>query len=343
MGRKGWDSPNEREEVRDPSEGGKLMAKSSMLIRVSESEFKPLLDRGKIVADIREHLSPWTALIHDVTSYGSNLIPRCFSWRERSLKDAVVLAILLRQVVAMLDGVEILLSNGAAHAAQLQMRALFEASVYIDWILESDSEKKAAYYYIHNLRRKRLWANRAQPGSAESQEFITMMNKTGVQINEKVRESARQQIQEIDRILSQTKSAEINRDFDKHRKGKPYDPAWYVPLGQRSFRTIARTVGKGSLYVILYSGASEVMHTSSYEHHIRVGKDELTFQPIRSLEGFEIVLRFSNGIALSTFRRILEEYRPGELPAFARKYLERWQKEFISFPQIKYETETTRI
>jgi hypothetical protein len=98
-----------------------------MLIKVGESEFKPLLNRNKTIADIKEHLGPWLALIRDVVNYGSNLIPRCFSSSEKGLKDTVLLAILLRQVVAMLDGVETLLSNGATHAAQLQMRALFEA------------------------------------------------------------------------------------------------------------------------------------------------------------------------------------------------------------------------
>lgn len=327
------------------------MEKPSLLIKVRESEFKALIDRDKTIADIKEYLSPWVDLIRDVTNYGSNLIPRCFSSSERDLKDAVVLAILLRQVLAMLDGVEVLLSNGSTHAAQLQLRALFEASVYIDWILESDSKNKADYYYVHNLRRKRLWASRTQPGSAESQEFITMMNKSGVQIDDKLKEAAKQQIQDIDRVLSQPKFATISREFEKYRKGKPRDPAWYVPLGQRSFGAIARAVGKGSLYVILYSGASEVMHTSNYEHHVRIGMGQLiTFQPIRSVEGFVNVLRFSVGIALFTFylfleshRRILKEYRDGELPAFSRKYLEKWQREFMNFPQIKFETRTTRI
>src|SRR5208283_2575345 len=256
---------------------------------------------------------------------------------------AHVLAILLRQVVAMLDGVELLLSNGATHAAQLQMRALFEASIYIDWILESDCEKKAAYYYVHNLRRKRLWASRTQPGSAESQNFIAEMNKSGLPISDELRESSREQIQEIDRVLSRPKFANINEDFEKHRNGKRYDPAWYVPLGQRSLRTIAQKVDRSSQYVIFYSGASEVMHTSNYGHHIIIGDGELTFQPIRTLEGFERVLRPSLGIALHIFRRILQEYRAGELPLFSRKYIEKWQEKFMNFPQIKYQTETARI
>ncbi len=319
------------------------MEKSNLLIKVRESEFKPLLDNDKVVVEIKTHLGPWTDLLRDLTNYGTNLIPRCFSSSERGMKDVVIIAILLRQAVAMLDGVEILLSKGAVHIAHLEMRALFEVSVYIDWILQDDSENKASYYYVHNLRRKRLWASRTQPGSTESQEYATMMSKAGVPITDNLRQSAKQQIQEIDRILSQPKFATISHNIESHRKGRRFDPAWYVPLGERSLRTMSRTVDKVAQYVFVYSGASEVMHTSSYEHHVKFGGKQVTFQPIRSVEGFESVLRFSAAITLSLYRRILQEYRPGELSAFGRKYLENWQKEFINFPKITVKAETTSI
>jgi len=318
------------------------MDEASMLIRVGESEYKPLLDRGRVLADIQQHLGPWINLIRDVTNYGTNLIPRCFSSSDRNLKDVVVIGILLRQVVAMLDGVEILLSQGAAYAAQLQMRALFEAYIYIEWMLESDTETKASYYYVHNLRRKRLWASRTQPETPEWQDFAAIMGEPRVQATDQARESAKSQVQEIDRVLSQPKFAPINEDFEKHRNGKR-QVAWYVPLGQRSFAALTRAVHKESLYAIFYSLASEVMHTSSYDLHVRFGDDKVTFQPIRYLEGFEKVFRFSVSIALLTYMRILKEYRAGELPVFGRKYKDQWQKEFMNFLDIKYKTEATEI
>ncbi len=58
------------------------------------------------------------------------------------MKDIIVLGTLTRQVVAMLDGLELLLANGAVYVAGLQSRALFEASVYIDWILKDDTERR---------------------------------------------------------------------------------------------------------------------------------------------------------------------------------------------------------
>ena len=255
-----------------------------MQINVPESEFKPLLDRDKAAADVREHLGPWTGLMHDLTNYGSNLIPRCYNSSEKQLKDALILGVLLRQVVAMLDGVQILLSSGATHAAHLELRALFEASVYIEWMLARDSEEKATYYYVHDLRRQRLWATRLQPGSPERNEFTPMMNKWGVDVSQYGKMND-ERMSEIDRVLSEPQLAAVNKDFEKHRREK-HDAAWYVPLGQRNFRRMVRTLGKEALYMFIYSGASEVMHASSYGHHVRFSKGEITFRPIRSPEEF---------------------------------------------------------
>lgn len=314
-----------------------------LLIKVGESAHPGFLDRDTVIADIRAHLKPWSNLIQDVTNYGSNLIPRCFTSSERQLKDAVIIAILLRQVVAMLDGVEILLSNGACHVSQLPARALFEASVYIDWILQGDSERKSLYYYVHNLRRMRLWARRTQAGSPESEAFMEATKKYGFQLTDDVQRSSKRQLEQIDNVLSQPKFAEVSADFDSCRKGRKHDPAWYVPLGPRTLWALAEAVDKVSQYLVLYSPASDVMHGSSYERHVAIGKGEITFQPIRSLEGFETVLRFSVGDAFATYRRILEEYRPGELQLFSKKYLEKWQEAFLTFPPIKYEVKSIRI
>lgn len=170
-----------------------------------------------------------------------------------------------------------------------------------------------------------------------------MIDKSGLKLNDAVVQSSGQQLTQIDQVLSQPNLVTVTEDFDKHRGEKKYDPAWYVPLGQRNFRSIAKEVDKLSQYELLYSGASEVMHSSSYDHHVRIGHHELTFEPVRSLEGFENVFRFSVAVAFSTFRRILEEYRPGELSAFSRKYMEKWRREFMNFPRITYQVNFTRI
>jgi hypothetical protein len=127
---------------------------------IPDDPHKGLLDDESASKIASEQLKPWTNLLRDLANYGSNLIPRAYSSSGKTLGDVVVIGILLRQVVAMIDAIEILLGRSAVHAATLQLSALFEASVYIEWMLAGDRETKAAYYYVHNLLRLRLWAMR---------------------------------------------------------------------------------------------------------------------------------------------------------------------------------------
>lgn len=314
-----------------------------LIIKVPESPYKGFLDRENVVRAVKEQLKPWCDLVEDVANYGSNLIPRCFASSDRKLKDTVVLAILLRQVVAMLDSVHIHLSNGACYSAQLPTRALFEASVYIDWVLLGDSERKSLYYYVHNLRRKRLWVKRIQDDSAESKEFTRVMENAGVHLGTDLVKQSNEQLKEIESVLSQPKLAEVSADFEKLAGKRNRERAWYVPLGPRTLRAVAKAVERLGEYITLYSSASQVMHGSAYEQHIAIGKGAITFQPIRTVEGFETVLRFSVTAALSTYRKVLQEYRPGELENFGRKYREKWQQNFMNIPKITVNINPIRI
>jgi hypothetical protein len=310
-----------------------------MLIRVREQAHRAILDHDSVTADA-EKLKPWLDVIRDLANYGTNLIVRCLHSSGKKTKDRVVLTILLRQAVAMLDGIEVLLLQGCTHAANLQMRALFEAAVYINWILAGDSERKARYYHVHNLRRKRLWASRTQIGSPEAAAFAVEMGKYHLNVTDELKTKSRQQAQEIDRILANPELAGIDADFEtaKTKRRLNRDVAWYVPLGPKNFAEIARVTGHRALYTILYSGASEVMHSSSDDQHVEFEAGKLTIKPIRSFAGFNLIFQFSVGIALPLYQRILQEYRPGELPAFSRKYVEEWQKHYMSELKIRYET-----
>jgi hypothetical protein len=103
-----------------------------MEIKIGENPFRPLLDREKVIEDVKNAFSKQINALEDLVNYGTNLVPRCYGSSDKGLGAVVVLAILLRQVIAMLDAVEILSSDGAVYAAGLQARAVFEASAYAE-------------------------------------------------------------------------------------------------------------------------------------------------------------------------------------------------------------------
>ena len=138
---------------------------------MTEKEYEGILAREDAVKNVNEIYSHQIALLKDITNYGTNLISRVFTTGERGLSETIVVGVLLKQVVAMLDGAEILINQGAIFSAHLEVRAAYEASIYIDWILDSEKEKKTKYYYVSNLRNERIWALRLIEGTEERERF----------------------------------------------------------------------------------------------------------------------------------------------------------------------------
>ena len=301
---------------------------------IPEDPHKGLLNDEGATAFASQELKPWTNLLRDLANYGSNLIPRAYSSSGKTFGDAVVIGILLRQLVAMIDAVEILLCRSAVHAAILQLRAMFEASVYIEWMLAGDREKKAAYYYVHNLLRRRLWAMRVQSGTSESSSFKDIMD--GLPVDETIGDEGKNQVQEIDSVLSQSRFVAVRDEFRdwKRRNGRP--PAWYSPLGVTDLRKMAISVNKEPLYVFLYGPGSEVMHASNFSQHIRLQSGRrITFYSIRHPKEFSTKVRLTAMIAIHIFMKILHEYREGECARFGQKYVEKWQQTFMNIPELK--------
>jgi len=101
---------------------------------MKEKEFTLLLDRKKHEADVRQHFAGHIDLLIDLANYGSNLIPRAYDSSGKKLEDIIVIGILLKQVVSMIDAVEVLISKGAVSPANLQARAAFEATLSMSMV-----------------------------------------------------------------------------------------------------------------------------------------------------------------------------------------------------------------
>ena len=313
-----------------------------------EKEFKLILDREKHKVDVKQYFSKHIDLLIDLANYGSNLIPRVYGSSNKKLEDIVVIGVLLKQVVSMIDAVEILISKGAVGPANLQARAAFESSLYIDWILKSESEKKAKYYYVSNLRNQRLWALRFKPGSPEkeifSKDFQYLDEHLKTTDLEDVEKQAEKELADIDSLLTRNGWNEINLEFEKEKKKKKTgaETYWYKMFGVTSIRQLAKQVDRLGEYDLFYSRSSEVMHATSYGDHIQFSKGTVSFEPIRQLKDLHIVLRFITLVAISSYVSILKHYRYGELSHFRLKYVRDWRDAFLNIPSVSYTHEIKR-
>jgi Family of unknown function (DUF5677) len=308
-----------------------------------EDEYQPLLYRDKLIVEVKQFFSNHLQVLRDVTNYGTALFPRCLLDNKETLKDLVVITVLFHQILAMLDGLEVLLSSGAVYASNLQLRAIFEAAVCLKWILKEDGENKARHYYVYNLRRQRTWACRLIPGSPEASEFGKPPGSRTRSELEDLQKIAQEQVRAIDEHLATPAFAMVNQRFEALRKQYKHEVPWHRPLGFASFRRIAIEVKKLREYIVIYGGGSEVMHASNYKHHIKIGQGDVEFEPIRHLQEFGIIFSYSLSTVFDVYREMLTAYRPGELALFDKKYTGKWRATFLNIPKVKYEYEHVRL
>lgn len=308
-----------------------------------ENEFKGLLDREKHIQDAKKIFSGHIDALIDIVNYGSWLIPRAYGSSKKGWTDIITIGVLLKQVVVMVDCIEVLAINAIALPGFLQARAAFEASLYIDWILTRDGENKAKYYYVSNLRNIRSWALRMTEGTPQQEKFETDVQELNSYVNFKkpdVQETARKQLEDVNHVLAQKDLKVIDSDLEKHKRGN-VEPNWYMPiLNSNSLRQVANSVNRIPEYIFFYEKGSKVTHSASYTDHIQFEKDKsIIFEPIRNLNDMPTLINYAMGTAIHTYRVIVTRYRPGELKDFRDKYIKDWRKYYLDIPVITYKFE----
>ena len=130
-----------------------------------------LLDRHTDRIENKEYLEEldgaFTALLNEATWLFSRM------W-ERNAGDltAEVVLLLLRHMIEMTDGVHVLLLTSASRPAQLQLRSMFEAMLYMEFILQDDSERRARAYEVGSRMWSYRYAKRMERGSQARIQFI---------------------------------------------------------------------------------------------------------------------------------------------------------------------------
>lgn len=305
-----------------------------------EHPHSAILNREEPRAVAEQHFAKQADLLRDIADYGSNLVVRAFNSSQKKMAEVIVCGVLLKQVVSMVDAVEVLLSSGCGHAAFLPARTAFEASIYLDWILSSDSERRATRYIVGNYRDERLWAARVIPGTTEEAAFTQIAKTLGLDIHANrptLASDATTHLAEVNRILAQPELQAIDQEFTTVKKKRKRDPEWYELDGLTSIRQVAEKVGRLPEYEFFYSKGSQVTHTGSYKDHIRFADGQVRFKPIRHLADVNMLLNFVVSLSIGTYMKVLKQYRPDELTAFRKKYVEDWRDPFQNVVSVKYD------
>ena len=129
---------------------------------------EPILDRTGVAHSIRRDLNEPVSYLETLTDYGVQLLKRSLASSSRETPDVVLLPVLFRQVLAFADSVHLHLAAGAVHSAVPSVRALFEATLSMEWIVTQGKERWGRQFYVSELRQRRNWAAMLVPDTPEN-------------------------------------------------------------------------------------------------------------------------------------------------------------------------------
>jgi Family of unknown function (DUF5677) len=300
-----------------------------------------VLDPAYGASEAKKHFSPQLAVLREMADYGSRLLMRALPQTKTSVPDWIVVSTLFRQVVATLDALTLCLESGAVEAAHVHARGLFEARLYLEWVLTKGKDRWARQLYVATLRDRMSWANRIIPGTPENAAYIQAWQESyGIDppTSTTIEAEAQTGAAEIAGLLRTPSYREINASFEKLAEpGR--EPDWYRPGSGSpgSIWAIARDLNRRPDYLV-YKHLSGYAHGTNVGTHSKVLADGVvTVEPIRSVEHFIEVFPYTTAWAADAVLRITQEYRGGELPEFRALYEKSWRPRF-ALPQVVVNT-----
>lgn len=299
-----------------------------------------LLDRNASQEQARAVLGEPLAFLADLVNYGTHLIIKALGDGEGDTSRLVVCAGLLKHIVGMLDAAVVLLENGHSTMALTQVRSAFEATLYLELILQEDTEYRARVYLVGEYRRRLAFLQRALDPSTAPGSFnhdyahIGMSTHT---LSEEAKTTGVEHVAHIQSVLAQPGLARIDATYQKKRGNKAFDPYWYELLGHKTIRQLAKALKEGPSYDLWYGGGSQVVHAQSPTQHWSVQGDVAALKAIRHLEDAHSVKNGVAQVALHAYRLVVRKYLPDDFPALQQKYLADWRKPFRSSVKIQYE------
>jgi len=309
---------------------------------MDECEFTSLIERKKAITQSKKYYHNQITLLIDMVNYASWLIPRARDSSNNSLADDVIIGSLYKHIVSMVDGIEVHLSNGIMLPTWLQARSAFEASVYMDWILIGDSERKAKYYYAANLRKQKLWALRFVHGTKENKIITEMISESELNgyldpNDTELKDIAEKELAHVQEILDRAVFKEIDQSFENISRNNPSrEIDWYRPLGKSSVKSITKELGRTAEYEYFYSLSSAIMHARGYQNQIKFIHGNVLYKPIRMLDDVPSLIKWIGKIFFSSTRSIIMRYRSGEIPYFYKKYANDWRTPYFNIVSVKH-------
>lgn len=171
-------------------------------------------------------------------------------------------------ILSMLDGISVMVKKGIADGIKPLLRSLFEAALYLEYMLKSSFEEVIAYQ-VHDVKNKIKTRRMFDLNDSLGKETKKIFENEGKGINlgeYPIDESCKY----LFAFLERDDVRKVNEDWNKK---KPKN--WYSLYSNlNNFRELAKHLKKETDYIIIYKFTSEFLHAGSMMDIVKVAGDK---------------------------------------------------------------------
>jgi hypothetical protein len=278
-------------------------------------EFKKLLDRGyaKVIAqDITSKANP---LLIEVTNYASWAFQRCQTGSCGHENVDVAPFVLYRHIIEMIDGVQVLVGEACSVATLPLLRAAFEASLALDYILAEDNRyttRSLSWLHAYIHRQIETYTG-LDPNTKRGAEFKEAWEGADLGGYDPPMEKAREHVEDLKKVLERQEFTEVRAEFERLCKDRR-KPEWYRLFdGPSNLRELAQHLGKGPTYDVLYRRWSTVVHAGDLSAYMTLDESGTpVFKGIRYPELLPNSVTLAVHFMVHSTRIMITKFRPGE-------------------------------
>ena len=286
----------------------------------------PLLDRDLALAPSAEIRSVGKPVLREVIDYGIGAFRRC-SAVATGLDTPLGVLFPFLHCIEMLDGTEVLLDSAAGIAANVTLRAAFEALLSCEYVAKKDSERRGAAYVVAEVHARLINLERHDPESSRGKAYRADLQRDAVGrgIQLPTYDDIPKQRTEWLSILAQPHLVDAATEYEavkKKRRGKtpPFYALWGGP---GNLEQLARVLERSSYYEILYRPWSKTAHAADLGRQLAEKEGRPAIHGIRPCTDLTDEYAHAINIGLEAIRALLSKYRPYELTDYSKWYMEK--------------------
>jgi hypothetical protein len=284
-----------------------------------------LLDRARSLKQAHEPITLAQPTLVEAVDFGADLFGRLLAaQRQDEVKDqrlALVFPYLI--LIEMLDGVEILLSSASPIVARLSLRTAFEALLTIDYILETDTQRRALAWVVCDVHRRIDVYEMLDPNTPKGKEYekvrsvdVLVGQMPPLNVNSSL------PVKRLRRMLSYPHLVEAEKEFQTRRAVRRNSPSWYSFYGGPShLRQLAEHLKLGGYFNVLYRVWSGTAHAQDLYRQLTHSPDrKFAVRVLRDPSELSVAATHGLSFFIEATRKLIGYYLPAEMPAWQEWY-----------------------